>query len=189
MQYGRRAQARRLFVTFPQSWGIINDMTNKEFFLQRIEEEEPVFAKVIKAFPPDKLDFKPGEKARTAGRVAFQLASQAQFISGIVMKGVPDWGTYMEPENPNIDEMLSMMEKNYADLKKNLAAISDDDWENGEAILVFPGGEWKAKKYDMAWGFLFDAIHHRGQLTTYLRVLGAKVPSVYGGSADERPAM
>jgi uncharacterized damage-inducible protein DinB len=39
--------------------------------------------------------------------------------------------------------------------------------------------------YGHAWGFLFDIIHHRGQITTYLRAMGAKVPQVYGPTADE----
>jgi hypothetical protein len=36
-----------------------------------------------------------------------------------------------------------------------------------------------------AWGFLFDLIHHRGQLSTYLRPMGSTVPAIYGPSADE----
>ena len=39
--------------------------------------------------------------------------------------------------------------------------------------------------YDTAWGFLFDQVHHRGQLSTYLRPMGSTVPSIYGPSADE----
>lgn len=164
-------------------------MTNKEFFIAKIKEEQPIFIKVLKALPADKLDFKPHEKARTAGRIAFQLASQPMFTSGILMAGAPDWGTYAKGANPAMPEMLAMLDKNYEQLLKDLATISDADWEGGVATLVFPGGKWEAKKYDMAWGFLFDAVHHRGQLTTYLRVMGEKVPSVYGGSADEKPSV
>ena len=162
-------------------------MTNKEFFLHTLEAETPAFARVMKAFPKNKLDFKPHEKARTAGRVLFQLASQPFFISAIVTKGSPDWGSYKEPENPNLDAMLVLAKKNVEQLRKDLAGVSDADWENGKALMVWPGGKWETKKYDMAWGFLFDAIHHRGQLSTYLRVMGEKVPSIYGGSADEKP--
>jgi uncharacterized damage-inducible protein DinB len=43
----------------------------------------------------------------------------------------------------------------------------------------------KASGYDNAWGFLFDLIHHRGQLSTYLRPMGSTVPAIYGPSADE----
>jgi hypothetical protein len=39
--------------------------------------------------------------------------------------------------------------------------------------------------YNNAWGFLFDIIHHRGQLSTYLRPMGSTVPQIYGPSADE----
>ncbi|QQS22740.1 hypothetical protein IPM19_03870 [bacterium] len=48
------------------------------------------------------------------------------------------------------------------------------------------GEEWKDKKFKMVWGFFFDAIHHRGQLATYLRAMGAKVPPIYGPSADSQ---
>jgi uncharacterized damage-inducible protein DinB len=161
-------------------------MTNKEFFIEKIKEEQPIFVKVLTALPAGKLDYKPHEKARTAGRIAFQLASQPMFISGIVTAGAPDWGTYPKGANPTLSEMLTMLDKNFERLQKDLAKISDADWEGGIATLTFPGGTWEVKKYDMAWGFLFDAIHHRGQLTTYLRAMGEKVPSVYGGSADER---
>jgi uncharacterized damage-inducible protein DinB len=164
-------------------------MTNKEFFIKVINAEAPIFEKVVKALPEDKLDFKVHEKARTAGRIAFQLASQPSFIAAIAMEGEPDWGTYREPSNPNLEEILALMKKNFADLKKKLAKVSDEEWDDAEAVLKFPGGEWKTKKYDMAWGFLFDAIHHRGQLSTYLRAMGAKVPSIYGGSADEKPSV
>jgi uncharacterized damage-inducible protein DinB len=68
-----------------------------------------------------------------------------------------------------------------------LATVSDQDWEEGTATLTYPGGKWEAKKFEMAWGFLFDAIHHRGQLSTYIRAVGGKVPAIYGGSADEAP--
>jgi uncharacterized damage-inducible protein DinB len=44
---------------------------------------------------------------------------------------------------------------------------------------------WETSLGDMLFGILFDAIHHRGQLSTYLRPMGAKVPSIYGPSADD----
>ena len=48
----------------------------------------------------------------------------------------------------------------------------------GQTVMNDPGAE-------LAWGFLLDMIHHRGQLSTYLRPMGAKVPQIYGPSADE----
>ena len=52
---------------------------------------------------------------------------------------------------------------------------------------MFQGTEvMKETGYGNAWGFFFDAIHHRGQLSTYLRPMGANVPSIYGPSGDEQ---
>jgi uncharacterized damage-inducible protein DinB len=44
---------------------------------------------------------------------------------------------------------------------------------------------WEASLGDMLFGFLFDAVHHRGQLSSYLRPMGSKVPSIYGPSGDD----
>lgn len=164
-------------------------MTNKEFFIKIITAEEPAFEKVLKAIPKGKLDFKPHERARTAGSLASQLASQPFFISAIVATGTSNWSDYPASKKSDPDELVAAMKKNFVGLKKALASASDRGWENDAATLAFQGEKWETKKYDMAWGLLFDAIHHRGQLTTYLRAMGEKVPSVYGGSADERPPM
>jgi hypothetical protein len=55
----------------------------------------------------------------------------------------------------------------------------------GERLLVDGKPAWEASLGDMLFGFLFDAVHHRGQLSTYLRPMGAKVPSIYGPSGDD----
>jgi uncharacterized damage-inducible protein DinB len=47
------------------------------------------------------------------------------------------------------------------------------------------GGAWEDTVGGFLWSFLFDAIHHRGQLSTYLRPMGSKVPAIYGPSADD----
>jgi len=162
-------------------------MTNKEFFLKTLKAEAPVFIRVLKAVPKDQAAFKPHERARSAARIAQQLAHQPRGIVGIVAAGIPDFSGYRDTEPPSLDEIVATAEKNYPELERALATVSDQDWEEGTATLTYPGGKWEAKKYEMAWGFLFDAIHHRGQLSTYIRAVGGKVPSIYGGSADEAP--
>ena len=160
-------------------------MTTKEFFIQTLETEKPVFVKVLKALPEDKADYKVHERSRTAGNIAMQLAMQPVMISQIVKKGLVDFKKPYEPKDKGVKDYPGMAEKNFDQLVKDLKATKDDDWDDTDAKLVWEGGEWPSKKFVMAWGFLFDAIHHRGQLTTFLRAMGAKVPSVYGGSADE----
>jgi uncharacterized damage-inducible protein DinB len=157
-------------------------MTNKEFFLKTIEDESPKFRKAIEALPEDKHAHKVHEKSREAGNIAAQLAVQWKAVSGILTSGAPDFNPH-EMEKQSKADMLAKFDEGMEKLKKDVEAISEEDWENGEAAM---GEMWKAKKYDMAWGFLFDAIHHRGQLTTYLRGMGAVVPAIYGPSADSQ---
>ncbi|MDE2019577.1 MAG: hypothetical protein KGJ13_04480 [Patescibacteria group bacterium] len=159
-------------------------MTNKEYFLKVINEEAPKFEKVVKALPEDQFGYRLHEKGRTAGSLAMQLASQPSGIAMIIKKGEPA-GEAFKTKKESTDEMVRRMRENFEELRGALEDESDEDWETADGVLKFPGGEWRAKKYDMAWGFLFDAIHHRGQLTAYLRAMGAKVPGVYGSSADE----
>ncbi len=162
-------------------------MTNKEFFLKTLEGEMPVFIKVIKAAPVAKADFKPDVKARPAKSLMEQLATQWLMITSIVKTGTIDFSKAPEEAKPDLNALAELAQKNYEDLKKTVEAMTDKEWETGKALLTFPGGKWETKKYDMAWGFLHDAIHHRGQLSTYIRSMGGKVPSIYGGSADSKP--
>ncbi len=157
-------------------------MTNKEFFLATIKEEAPKFRVAIDALPEDKHAHKVHERSRDAGNLAAQLALQWKAISGVLNTGTPEFDPH-EMENQTKAEMLAKFDQGMAELQKNVEAISDEDWENGDASM---GEMWKDKKYKMSWGFLFDAIHHRGQLATYLRAMGAIVPSIYGPSADTK---
>jgi len=157
-------------------------MTNKNFYLDTIKEEAPRFRVAIEALPEDKHDHKVHERAREAGNLAAQLALQWKAISGVLTKGVPDFDPH-EMEKQTKADMLSKFDSGMSQLQKDVETISLEDWENGDASM---GEMWKDKKFRMAWGFLFDAIHHRGQLTTYLRAMGAIVPSIYGPSADTK---
>jgi uncharacterized damage-inducible protein DinB len=155
-------------------------MTNKEFFLATLKAEAPKFRGAIDALPEDQQNYKVHERAREAGNIAAQLAVQWKAISGIVKNGAPDFNPH-EMENQTKADMLAKFDEGIAQLQTEVAAISGEEWESGEASM---GEEWKDKKFTMAWGFLFDAIHHRGQLSTYLRAMGTTVPSIYGPSAD-----
>ncbi|OGI58008.1 hypothetical protein A3C60_02225 [Candidatus Nomurabacteria bacterium RIFCSPHIGHO2_02_FULL_37_45] len=157
-------------------------MTNKEFFLETIKEEAPKFRIAIDALPEDKNAYKVHERSREAGHLAAQLALQWKAISGILTAGVPAFDPH-EMENQTKADMLTTFDQGMSQLQKDIETISEEDWENGNASM---GEMWSDKKYKMSWGFLFDAIHHRGQLATYLRAMGAIVPSIYGPSADTK---
>jgi uncharacterized damage-inducible protein DinB len=157
-------------------------MTNKEFFLKTLGDERQKFRVAIEALPDEKLSHKVHDRAREAGSLTAQLAWQWAGISGIITAGAPTMDAHMTTSSPKA-EVLAKFDKNFDQMLADLAAVTDQEWENGDASM---GPAWTDKKYMMCWGFLFDAIHHRGQLTTYLRGMGEKVPPIYGPSADSQ---
>ena len=86
-----------------------------------------------------------------------------------------DW-----PAPSTMKEMASAYDKQSKDIVRRLQALPAARWSG---TLEFFGGQRPASP--MAWSFLFDIVHHRGQITTYLRPMGSTVPQIYGPSADE----
>ena len=157
-------------------------MTNKEFFLATLKEEAPKFRVAIEALPEGEHTYKVHDRAREIGNLAAQLALQWKAISGIVLTGAPTFNPH-EIIWDSKAEVLAKFEAGITQLETDLASISDEEWETGGCGW---GAEHIDKKYHMSWMFLFDAIHHRGQVATYLRAMGAIVPSIYGPSADSQ---
>jgi len=89
--------------------------------------------------------------------------------------------TWNPPSMPDtMKEVLEAYETQSAELPQRWAALPSQRWEG---MLEFFGSQQPAAP--MAWSFLFDIVHHRGQITTYLRPMGSTVPQIYGPSADE----
>jgi uncharacterized damage-inducible protein DinB len=80
----------------------------------------------------------------------------------------------------SMKEIVEQYEQQSASIVQRWRDLPDVRW-NG--TLEFFGSERPASP--MAWSFLFDIVHHRGQITTYLRPMGSTVPQIYGPSADE----
>ena len=92
--------------------------------------------------------------------------------------GKGEWSP--SPVPATMKEIVETYEKQSASIAGRLAALPDARWDGtldwfGKARPTSP----------MAWSFLFDIVHHRGQITTYLRPMGSTVPQIYGPSADE----
>ena len=159
-------------------------MSTREFFVQRFKAERPAFVNVIRALPSDKLDYKPHERNSSAGDIAWFLVLELRTLVNLLTQGEHRW---TQPPNPGSTEALAAeYEATADDMEKAMASADDGKWER-DGSLYF--GEKLMKKSpvgEILWDFLFDAIHHRGQLTAYLRPMGGKVPSVYGPTADSK---
>lgn len=157
-------------------------MTNLEFCMARRKAELPAFVRVLKAVPKDKLDYRPDPKARTAGELAWLLAAEEAALISLIDTGAVEW---RDEKPPALDQIPAAYERNAAAVNERLAKLDQAGWEKKAKFLRGGAVVWEAALGEMVWGFLFDAVHHRGQLSTYLRPMGGKVPSIYGPSADD----
>jgi uncharacterized damage-inducible protein DinB len=162
-------------------------MSNREFYSKRWEPEVPAFVRVLRALPADKLDYKPHERSTSAGDLAWQVTEELRVLTAVDDGGVINWES--RPRPGTLDEIVAAYEENVTNHRAKLATLDDARWD-GEGRFLFGGHEaWKSTIGDIFWGFLFDAIHHRGQLSAYIRPMGGKVPSIYGPSADDTGGM
>jgi len=157
-------------------------MTIREFHLQCRKNEFPAFKKVLGALPKDKLDYTPHERSQTAGRIIQTLVVESQACLGLIDTGELSFAGN-QPIQP--DRVVAEFEAEYDALIQRIGKMSDADWSkdgqflmNGHVVTQQPVGQF-------LWLFFFDAIHHRGQLSTYIRPMGGKVPSIYGPSGDD----
>jgi uncharacterized damage-inducible protein DinB len=157
-----------------------------DFFVQRWESEQAAFGKVLRALPTDRLDYRPHERSTSAGDLAWQLAEEQRLLNDMLEKGEMRWE--QRPRPKKTDEIVAAWDRATDRLRKNLSAL--DEGKCGGPAKLFMGGAdaWTDTVGNMLWGFLFDMVHHRGQLSAYLRPMGGKVPAIYGPSADDSGA-
>ncbi|HEY7412746.1 MAG TPA: DinB family protein [Vicinamibacteria bacterium] len=158
-------------------------MDTLQFCIERRKAERPAFVNVLKAVPQGRLDYRPDPRSRTAVDLAWLIAMEEGCLVTLIEKGSIEW---KEPPPPaTVAEIVAHYERSAALVDERLARLDGSAWEKTAAMLITGAPAWEAPLREHVWGFFFDAIHHRGQLTTYLRPMGAKVPSIYGPSGDD----
>lgn len=159
--------------------------SERDMYLAGFEREYQTTLKLLKAYPAEKSELRPAEKAKTARELAFMLAmgqgapGMATTISELLAPPpfeVPaTWG-----------EVLAVFEHAHADSVAKLRAMTEEQFHAPFTMGVGPGGQTATlRRADVLWFFTMDQVHHRGQFSVYSRIAGAKVPSIYGPSADE----
>jgi uncharacterized damage-inducible protein DinB len=158
-------------------------MTSLDFCRKQRKQELPKFVNVLKALPQGRLDYRPDPKARTAADLAWVLAAEEAALVSLLDTGVVEWKEVPPPSR--VADIVAAFEKSAAEVNERLDRIDEAGWQKKGRFLMGEAPAWEDTIENFVWGFLLDAIHHRGQLSTYLRPMGGKVPSIYGPSADD----
>jgi uncharacterized damage-inducible protein DinB len=161
-------------------------MTNREFFMERWRIERPVILKVLRALPEARIDYKPHERSKSAAEIAWIFSEELRGLSEIVETGEASWES--RPKPATLGEIIQACEDQADRLTRLLESADEAKWASQGKFLYKGHVVFAGPVQEHCWWILFDQIHHRGQLSTYIRPMGGKVPSIYGGSADEKPS-
>jgi uncharacterized damage-inducible protein DinB len=149
--------------------------------LDKLAKESATTQRVLAAVPEDKKHYKPHPDSRSAWQLAVHLAvSQVWFLNSVADCNFAWAGEEKEPAST----VAGLVQWREAEIKKATERIRAMSPEQ----LMTPTDFFGILKLPVVFYLEFDqdhSIHHRGQLTVYLRPMGAKVPDIYGGSFDE----
>ena len=152
-----------------------------------LESELATTRRVLERVPDEQWDWKPHDKSMSLGRLAGHLAELPYLAVSVLQEDVFDVATRPRPAGPaNRDELLRAYDQGVAALVAAANATAPDAWgqtwslqAGGKAFISMP------RAAALRVMGISHPIHHRGQLTVYLRLLGIPLPSVYGPTADE----
>ena len=151
--------------------------TIADFVLQQTEQEYATTRKLLAAVPAEHSSYKPSEKCMSALDLASHIAaSEAFFLSGVI-HGAFEW---KDPDFKTPADALAFYDQTIPGLIAQARALPADKLA---ASISF--GPWNDPAVMYLNLNLKHGVHHRGQLSSYLRPMGAKVPSIYGPSADD----
>ncbi len=161
-------------------------MSEREMWLQTREMELQTTVKVLRAVPSNRLEYRPHEKSRSVGELAWVFASEEGFLNMIINGKIEMEALGAPPAVPaTMDEIISGLESATKASNDRVRAMSDDLFNEMMDFFTAPGQMGKMRKGDLLWMMVMDHVHHRGQMSVYLRLVGGKVPSIYGPTADE----
>jgi len=156
-----------------------------QYHLPAIKNEHRSTAAVIAAIPAANADYRPDPQSRTAAEVAWHIAAAEHRFSRGIVAGAFDFNPISRPEGGlTPDNIVKWYE---ASFNRNFEDLSRLTGEELAKILDFRGAFQLPAVAYLEFN-LHHSIHHRGQLSTYLRAMGGKVPAIYGESYDSEQA-
>ena len=157
-----------------------------EYYLSEIKAESVATRKCLERIPEKLYDFKPHEKSMPMGYLALLVAEIPKWISAMIYESVIDFATYKHFELSNTAALLAHYEENLLGATDALSNTGEETFKqpfelknNGKLLFSSP-------KLESIGSTINHWVHHRGQLTVYMRLNNIAVPSIYGPSADEK---
>ena len=158
-----------------------------QLFLKELEAEEIATRKCLERVPESLYNWKPHEKSMQLGYLVLLVADIPKWLTVSIEKGIIDLATWEKHSLTTSQELLNYFKENMEGAKKVFKQVTDEVLENEMFYLKMNGQDlMKSSKLDTISSSINHWVHHRGQLTVYMRLNNIAVPSIYGPSADDK---
>ena len=161
-----------------------------EFLLAELNREVDRSRRALEQAPAGKYDWKPHEKSMIFGYLANMVATIPTWVAMQINQDELDVapvgaGKIEQKRLETSEELLQALDKAAAEARSALQKTTDEHLQTRWRLLARGKVVMEAPRYEMIQDTINHWSHHRGQMTVYLRLMGAKVPSIYGPSADD----
>ncbi|HEY0760827.1 MAG TPA: DinB family protein [Pyrinomonadaceae bacterium] len=162
-----------------------------EFLQAQLDREVERSRKALEQVPDGKYDWKPHEKSMIFGYLADMVATMPTWITMEINLGELDVapaegkGT-KKPQKETKADLLKALDEAAAEARSTLAGTNDDFLKTNWKLLARGNVVWEGPRHEIIQDTISHWSHHRGQMTVYLRLMGAKVPAIFGPSADDQ---
>jgi uncharacterized damage-inducible protein DinB len=167
-------------------------MSIAQTLLPEFDQEMANTRKVLERVPDDKWGWKPHEKSGTVGWLAAHVGTVPEWLTMTLNSESLDYApvdgpAYTPPKIENAKQLLAAFDKAAREARTALVAASDQDFMKNWTLLAGGKEIFTMPRIACVRGMILNhLIHHRGQLTVYLRLVNVPVPGLYGPSADEQ---
>jgi uncharacterized damage-inducible protein DinB len=155
-------------------------MISKQDLLNLSEKEFSTTLRVLRAFPPEQNEFKPHERSSDVMRLSSTFVFEMYLATAHLLGNTLDRSKFKTYKPDSVKAVTEDFERESAQFLNGLKQLPEAELNK---TVEFAGRKFVADEFMLM--MLHDQIHHRGQLTVYVRMAGGKVPSIYGPSADD----
>ena len=164
----------------------MNDKILAQQFAHELQAEATATRKCLERIPPELFGWKPHEKSMELGYLTLLVAEIPLWIAYISRDPEIDFATFKHIDAKTTQEVLDHFESNMAQAKQALAAMDEGAMDKPFELKANGQTIYTSNKKDQISSSINHLVHHRGQLTVYMRLNDIAVPSIYGPSADDK---
>lgn len=160
-------------------------MSHADLFIAEFDVEMPVTRRVLERVPSEKAEWKPHAKSFPLGHLAQLVSGMPGWITNIVTETSLDLSKGGRYTFEKTETLLDAFDRNVRDARAALANTADEGFDVKWSLMMGPQVLFTDTRRAVVRQTINHLVHHRGQLTVYLRLIDVPVPSVYGPTADE----